>query len=248
MGAHRVVAGLAMLLVSGICSAGQGLRVPTDDDRGRQGFAVTHGLWADIERRSIAERTFDARAQESGRLGQGGASGFGLIQPLPGGWSTSFNVDPGGIERVTPSYSLLARLGKELGAGWGMSVGMQHSKYAASELDLGTFTVERYFGKQRFAYTVASGHPEDRGLTLSQRVQWSYHVGDRGFFGLSLAQGLAAESATPEGLPIADARNITLFGRYWFLPNWAVSAEAEMQEQVGYARRNGVRFGLRHQF
>ena len=206
-------------------------------------------MWADSVGLSAAGRFFDARTQETGHFSQGGPeSGFDLVQSLPGGWSTSLNLTPGGIERVTPRYSLLAQLGKELGGGWGLSVGMQHSKFAATEIDLGTFTVERNFGKQRLAYTVASGRPEARSVSLSQRLQWSYHVGDRGFFGLSLAQGLAVESATPEGLPSADARNLTLFGRYWFLPNWAVSAEAQMQEQIGYARRNGVRFGLRHQF
>ena len=249
MGAPRLVAGLAMLMVSGLCAAGEGLRVPMDDGRASQEFAGWHGLWADSARLATAGRFFDSSTQETGHFGLGGVpSGLGLHQPLPGGWSTSFNLSPGGIDRVTPRYSLLAQLGRELGGGWGLSVGMQHSKYAASEMELGMFTVERSFGNQRFSYTVSSGLPDQRSMTLSQRLQWSYHVGERGFFGLSLAQGLAVETATPEGLPIGEARNITLFGRYWFLPNWAVSAEAETQEQVGFARRNGVRFGLRHQF
>jgi YaiO family outer membrane protein len=249
MSAHRVVAGMVMLLVSGLCAGGQGLRAPIDDNRAPQGFAWLDGLWVDSGRLSAAERYFDTRRQETGRFGQGRAeSGFGLYQPLTGGWSTSLDLNPRGTELMTPQYSLLAQLGKTLSGGWGLSVGMQHSRYAATEMDLGTVTVERYFGNQRLAYTVASGLPEERGVSFSQRLQWSYHVGDRGFFGLSLAHGLAVDTATPEGLPTTDARNITLFGRYWFMPNWAVSAEAEMQEQVGYARRNGVRFGLRHQF
>ncbi len=248
MDVRRLLAAIAMSLTSGLCVAGQGLRVHTDDGLWHQDFAAVPGMWADSERVS-SDRFFGLSGQQSARLdGHHTESGFGLVTPLPGGWSTSFDFAAGNMEREKPRYNLLAQVGRDIGAGWGLKVGVQHFASAGTDLDLGTVTVERLFGNQRVSYTLFSGRPVERRAALSHRVQWSYQVGDRGFFGLSLAQGLGFESAALEGLPAGDVRNLTLFGRYWFMPNWAFSAAAETQEQVGFARRNGVRFGLQHQF
>jgi YaiO family outer membrane protein len=249
MGAHRVLAAMAMLLLSGLCAAGQGLRVQPDDVPGPAELAGLHGRWAESERFSVANAPLGAKGDRMPRFGARSAgSDLGLVQPLPGGWATRFDLAAVEREYAMPRYSLLAQLGKELGGGWGMSVGVQHSRFSAANLGLGAFTVAGYYGNQQLSYTVYSARPEERGMALSQRVQWSYYVGDRGFFGLSLGQGLGVESAAPEPLSSGYVRNVTLFGRYWFLPDWAVSAEAETQEQVGQSRRNDVRFGLRHQF
>lgn len=243
MGVSRLIAALAALSISGLCAAGQGLRAQGADDAWNPYLEAFGKPRAQTDPALL----FDAPARLRPGPGRPG-SGLGLVHELPGGWSTSLGFAAGEPMRERPQYGLVAQIGVELGAGWGLSFGMQQHRHQAIDFGTGSVTVERLFGNQQISFTLSSRRPEERAFGLGHRVQWSYRVGDRGFFGLSLAQGPDLDGIALEGAPLAEARNVTLFGRYWFMPNWAVSASAETQEQVGFARRNGIRFGLHHQF
>ncbi|HEX6267158.1 MAG TPA: hypothetical protein VFZ81_09715 [Burkholderiales bacterium] len=88
----------------------------------------------------------------------------------------------------------------------------------------------------RFGF--ASTHWKDSlGLTPSQRMNWSYTFGNRHSLGLSLG-----------GVREYDyEREVSLYGRYWFAPEWALSAEAISREGSGL-RLQDFRIGVQRSF
>ena len=77
------------------------------------------------------------------------------------------------------------------------------------------------------------------GLAPSPRMQLSYSFGERGSLGMSYISGKESEY---------DARQYSLFGRYWFAHDWAVSAEALSRDTPGLFRLNDFRIGVQRRF
>ena len=77
------------------------------------------------------------------------------------------------------------------------------------------------------------------GLAPSSRMQLSYSFSDRGSLGMSYISGRESEY---------DARQYSVFGRYWFAHDWAVSAEALSRDTPGLFRLNDFRIGVQRRF
>jgi hypothetical protein len=89
----------------------------------------------------------------------------------------------------------------------------------------------------RFGF--ASYHWTDSlGFAPSQRMNWSYSFGERTSLGLSINNRDAD----------FDQRNVAVFGRYWFSPDWAVSAESQSREAAGLLRLQDFRIGVQRRF
>lgn len=88
----------------------------------------------------------------------------------------------------------------------------------------------------RFGF--ASTHWKDAlGFAPSQRMNWSYTFGNRHSLGLSLGGVREYEYE----------RQFSLYGRYWFAPDWALSAEAISRETSGL-RLQDFRIGVQRSF
>ena len=89
----------------------------------------------------------------------------------------------------------------------------------------------------RFGF--ASYHWKDSlGFSPGQRMNWSYSFGERTSLGLSMS---ARDMEY-------DQRNVSVFGRYWFSPDWAVSAESQSREPTGLLRLQDFRIGVQRRF
>jgi hypothetical protein len=89
----------------------------------------------------------------------------------------------------------------------------------------------------RFGF--ASYHWKDAvGSAPAQRMNWSYSFSDRSSLGLSVNN---------RDLDY-DQRNLSVFGRYWFAPDWAVSAESLSREPTGLLRLQDFRIGVQRRF
>jgi hypothetical protein len=71
------------------------------------------------------------------------------------------------------------------------------------------------------------------------RAEWSYPAADRGNLGLSLSSRRDSEF---------DPRPMSLFGRYWFSQDWAVSAESLSRDASGLFRLQDFRIGVQRRF
>ena len=70
------------------------------------------------------------------------------------------------------------------------------------------------------------------------RSEWSSAVVDRGNLGLSLSRRDSE----------FDQRPMSVFGRYWFSQDWAVSAESLSRDTTGLFRLQDFRIGFQRRF
>lgn len=71
------------------------------------------------------------------------------------------------------------------------------------------------------------------------RSEWSSAAADRGNLGLSLSSRRDSEF---------DSRPMSVFGRYWFSQDWAVSAESASRDTTGLFRLQDLRIGVQRRF
>ena len=70
------------------------------------------------------------------------------------------------------------------------------------------------------------------------RAQWSYSFSERANLSMSLAN---RESEF-------EQRPLSVFGRYWFSPDWALSAESLSRDATGLFRLQDFRIGVQRRF
>jgi hypothetical protein len=76
------------------------------------------------------------------------------------------------------------------------------------------------------------------GFAPSPRVHWSYSFSDRGSLGMSVSN---ARDFEPE-------RAMSLHGRYWLSPDWALQAESMSREPGSMFRLQDLRIGVHRRF
>jgi hypothetical protein len=75
------------------------------------------------------------------------------------------------------------------------------------------------------------------------RAQWSYSFSERSNLSMSLASvGNAGRESELEQRPLS------VFGRYWFSSDWAVSAESLSRDTTGLFRLQDFRIGVQRRF
>ena len=73
----------------------------------------------------------------------------------------------------------------------------------------------------------------------SSRMRWSYAFGERASLGMSLSRETYNE---------LEPRPLSVFGRYWFAQDWALSAESLSRDPLGLFRLQDFRIGLQRRF
>ncbi len=75
------------------------------------------------------------------------------------------------------------------------------------------------------------------GVAPGSRLNWSYAFGQRGSFGMGVANNLNVD----------QDRQVSLFGRYSLTPDWAFSAEMLSRDATGL-RPQDLRIGVQRRF
>ena len=85
-------------------------------------------------------------------------------------------------------------------------------------------------------------HPlrDSYAFASRSRMHWSYALGQRGNVSMSLANN-GRESDL-------EHRPLSVFGRYWFAQDWAVSAESMSRDATGLFRLQDFRIGVQRRF
>lgn len=91
---------------------------------------------------------------------------------------------------------------------------------------------------ERFGF--AQYHWRDAiGFAPGMRMHWSYSFGERGSLGMGYANGREFDQ---------DQRQLSVFGRYWLSPDWALSAETMSRDPSGLFRLQDFRIGVQRRF
>lgn len=95
-----------------------------------------------------------------------------------------------------------------------------------------------WFAPEFDRFGFAANHWRDGFAPVAPRMNWSYTFRNRSSLGLSMS-GREYDY---------DQRNVALYGRYWFAPDWAVSAESQSREPTGLLRLQDFRIGVQRRF
>ncbi|MDQ5849971.1 MAG: hypothetical protein M3544_13525 [Pseudomonadota bacterium] len=77
------------------------------------------------------------------------------------------------------------------------------------------------------------------GFAPGQRMHWSYSFSRRGSLGMAYGDGRYLEQ---------EQRQLSVFGRYWLSPDWALSAETMSRDPSGLFRLQDLRIGVQRRF
>ena len=150
---------------------------------------------------------------------------------------------------VLPENSLFGAASWELSKGWVASGGLRYNQYTDNDSRVLNAGLERYFGSFRAFYAIFNGKPQGAPSASAQRLGLDYYYGEKSRVGAGVTWGREVEYVgPPTGIITSDVRAISIYGRHWLTPAWAVSWEALRHQQGDLYTRTGVRLGLRHHF
>jgi YaiO family outer membrane protein len=153
------------------------------------------------------------------------------------------------LHEALPRYTLSNQINRALPGGWGLGLGVRQNEYSYITTNLLSFSAEHAWGNLRSGYTLYSSRADGSGLGSAHRLQVSYAYGDRNSVGLAYTVGRDIENpALMLGMPLADVKDLTLSGRHWLSPNWALTYDLLSQEHAYLNRRQGMRLGVSRSF
>jgi len=77
------------------------------------------------------------------------------------------------------------------------------------------------------------------GFAPTPRMRWSYAFGERASLSMSYANLRDSD---------LEPRPLSVFGRYWLSPDWALSAESLSRDPTGLFRLQDLRIGVQRRF
>jgi YaiO family outer membrane protein len=249
--ARRAAVALAALVALGRAAGGA-----TEIEAGYSRETLTNGL-PDWKRAYLeAAHHFGARStlygllQETERFSlRDTQTTAGLYFPLGTSWTGLAEAGYSSQHQVLPRSTVYAQLLRSFGAGWNAFAGLRHNEFTAEASDVFTLGAERYWSAWRGAYTLYVGRPEGASSASSHRFDLDRYYGERSSIGLMFVTGRELESVGPPvGLISSDVRAVSLIGRHWISPAWALSYELGAHEQGDLYTRRGGRLGLRYRF
>lgn len=206
--------------------------------------------YLDFSRRFGDRKTLYGSLRETERFGRSDTQGvLGGYYPLGARVTGVLEGGASPTHNVLPRWWLFGQLEFSLGEGWGVHTGVRHTEYAAALVNMGTLTLERYFGNFRAAYTLYESWLQGAERATAHRVALSYHYRDENQIGIAVANGQEAENVgPPTGVIVSDVTSWAIYGRHWFTRDLAVSFEALHHRQGDLYTRQGARLGLRYRF
>jgi YaiO family outer membrane protein len=198
----------------------------------------------DIRQQTASRRSWSAGIRETTRFSlHDDAIAGGLYQPLSRRSGALFEVELSPSHNVVPRLALAGRVDAGIGRGWVLNGGLRHRRYDAAVVELTELGIERYAGVYRFVYTAFLGHLRGGGTAASQSVRMDrlYGRDQSSLFGISFSGGSELERVAASGILRTNVRAVSITGRHWVTPRWAIVYAAGLHEQGDlYARRGGT--------
>jgi len=173
----------------------------------------------------------------------------GYYHPFTEHFTAQIEGSHSSSHNVLPENSLFGAAAWELSKGWVASGGVRYNQYTDNDSRVLNAGLERYFGSFRAFYAIYNGKPQGAPSASAQRLGMDYYYGEKNRLGAGVTWGREVEYVgPPTGIITSDVRAVSIYGRHWLTPAWAVSWEALRHQQGDLYTRTGVRLGLRHLF
>ena len=252
----RPVVAIAAFFVVSVCCAEESKYPHTEIEVGYGHETLTNsGLdWRvthlDLSRQIADRHTIYGGLRDVRRFGLADTDAtIGFYYPLDATWTSVLEASVSPYHHVLPKYALFGQLQKALGGGWGANVGLRHSEYERSVVDIFSATAERYWGNWRGAYTLYVGKPQGASSASAHRFQLTHFYGERNSIAIGYTTGREVENVGPPvGVRSTAVNGWALVGRHWLSSAWALTYDLVSHEQGTLYRRQGLRVGVRHSF
>lgn len=200
--------------------------------------------WRDTERRSWYGGWRDVSRYQLNDT----EAHIGTVQPLGDDFLLQGEAGGSGSHRfLARSYAQLI-LHKNFGTDWLASAGWKESHFDAGRSVLGTFALERTLQNYRVGYTLYEGRPDGAGFSPSHRIHVSHDYGDRNAITVAMIDGRETESSGNGRFISSPVNGMSVSGKHWFTPDWALSWEMFQQKQGDLYTRKGLTLGIRRAF
>ena len=171
----------------------------------------------------------------------------GLSLPLHERWTTVYELSFSPTHRISPGWSALVGVQYNFLEGWNYGIDLRMGNYEHTSVTRFIQSVERYWGNFRGAYSLSLNTLWGAETVNSHQVAFNYYYAAKSSFGINYAMGLELERFGPVDIVSNHVIALSLLGRHWFVPGWALSYEWGWGDVMNHYSRTGVRLGLRHE-
>ena len=209
------------------------------------------GLVVEVSRHGSRHRAVHFSARETSRFSlrdRGVAAA--VTHPLGRRVTASVDVEASPTHHVLPSWSVGGRADVRLPRGYVASAALSHRRYDGVMVNLFAAGAERYIASYRAAYTAYVAHLSGADVAGSHLVRVDRFYGREGssLFGVALAAGAELEHLGSGSIVRTPVRAVSVLGRHWMTPRWALTYAAGVHDQGTLYTRRGGSVGVRYRF
>ncbi len=185
------------------------------------------------------------REQRFGQWDEGAE--LGAVLSLDENWTLQPEVGLAPSPFFLPDWYADLRLQRRLPRGFLGAASVRRTEYETATVDRLGLTLERYWNAWRLGYTLNITDVSNAGTPVGHDLALDHYYSGLNYAGLRLTVG-NEEAVEGQQLITSSVKALSLQGRHWVSPRWAVSWEAGYHQQGGYYDRRWLQLGLRHAF
>ncbi|WP_197053263.1 YaiO family outer membrane beta-barrel protein [Litchfieldella xinjiangensis] len=172
----------------------------------------------------------------------------GAVFPLDERWSLQPEIGIASSPTFLPEHYLDLAIQRVLPRGVVSNASLRRTQYEASHVDRLALGLERYWGVWRAAYTLNVSDVEGAGRPVGHDLGLDYYYSGPSSVGLRASLGREEEAVPGGDVVTTDVHSLSLRGRHWLTPQWAMSWELGHLSQGRLYDRRGIQLGIRHAF
>jgi YaiO family outer membrane protein len=174
---------------------------------------------------------------------------IGYYQPLDKDWTLLLEANASPTHKILPRFSVMAQLERSLGNGWIAQAGFRRTELDTAKVNIAKLGAEKYWGKNRAAYTLSIINLEETGNSASNRIVFDrYYGNDLSSIGVGFSVGREIENIGNSRILQSDIYNLTLSGKHWFNPRFGIGYGYSYHKQGDIYSRRGLNVGLCFKF
>ncbi len=213
-----------------------------------KGYQDWRAAWLRLQERSESGDTLYGGIRQTNRFSLADDEyQIGFVHPLAAPFSLAAELSLSPTHNVFPRWSGFAEVDMAL-SGWVLAAGYRRTEYDQSQVNMGSFRVERYWGDLRGAYTFYPVTVENAGSVSSHAFRVDWYYADRSFIGAGYAIGSEVENTGAAGLLSSDITEYLLTGRHYLMCGWLLIYEAGTHRQSPFYTRNWLSLGIGRTF
>jgi YaiO family outer membrane protein len=174
----------------------------------------------------------------------------GTYKPFRKKWAFTTEATVSPTSKFVGKFSVMAEIERNLKKGWVVHGGSRFTTYGDVKVFINYGLAEKYWRRNRVAYTLNLNSISNAGTATSHRIQYNRYYGERNnSYGLAFSIGRELENLGPEfGILRSQTWSVSVSERHWFNSKFGINIDAALHRQGSLYYRKGLNFGVRYRF